>query len=876
MALHRRVRSTSPFLGILALLLGAAVWISLVAAGSASSIVEPEVRNRILREGRLRVIVELRLPGGAHVPEGLLTGAGQSAQRRDIASVRLQVLSRLMGRNHSVVQQYSTVPMVALEIGPDALTELEASGLWVRRVVVDMLNAPSLPQSIPLIGADQDWSLGFDGTGMIVAIVDTGVESTHPFLAGKVVEEACYSSNVTGHSTTMCPNGSTQQTGTGAGMTCPLSACWHGTHVAGIAAGNGAGASVAFSGVAKNAQIMAVQVFSKFTNASDCGGSAPCALAWTSDIIAGLERVYSLRGSRIFSSVNLSLGGGSYTAPCDSDPTKPIIDNLRSAGIATVVAAGNDGYTNALNSPGCISSAISVGATTKDDAVASFSNSASFLSLLAPGVSIYSSVTGGGFAYASGTSMATPHVTGTWAVLKQAAPLASVDQILSALWTTGLPITDADSGIAKPRIRIDRALATLVPTVTSVSPNQGMPGAAVMATISGSGFAAGAAVNAGTGITVSNVVVVSATQLTATLTISATAAVGARNVSVTNPGGGTGTLSGGFMVATGGGAGASVSVTSIVPNQGAPGTSIPVTISGSGFASGVTVSAGAGIMVVNVTVRSTTELTATLTIASGAVPGARDITVANSGGNGGTLAGGFAVLASVTVSSISPNQGTQGGTVSVTIGGAGFMAGASVSFSGTGVTVSNVSVGSSTQLTGTFVIASGAAVGARDVTVTNPSGGNATLTGGFIVVSSIPATLSVAYNGKAQDRVGQGETALGADGAPDGTLTVTLNGSGGRTVTGLVLASNWPTWPGTWRTSSPGTGNWVLGVAATQTGPLLNAPGTTAVNFAVADGGSFVVFAADYLGGEFAPGNVLAVTATFSDGSTATASTSVN
>jgi subtilisin family serine protease len=259
--LHR-VSPATAFVAILSLLLGVALWITLVAADSASSIVEPEVRNRMLREGRLRVIVELWLPGGAHVPEGLLTGAGQGVQRRDIASARLHVLSRLVGRNHRVVQQYSTVPMVALEIGPDALTELEASSLSVRRVVVDTLNAPSLPQSIPLIGADQDWSRGFDGTGMVVAIVDTGVESTHPFLAGKVVEEACYSSNVVGHSATMCPNGSTQQTGTGAGVTCPLSACWHGTHVTGIAAGNGAGASVAFSGVAKNAQIMAVQVFS--------------------------------------------------------------------------------------------------------------------------------------------------------------------------------------------------------------------------------------------------------------------------------------------------------------------------------------------------------------------------------------------------------------------------------------------------------------------------------------------------------------------------------------------------------------------------------------------------------------------------------------
>ena len=508
----------------------------------------PEVRERILREGRVRVIVEMRLPGGAHVPEGLLTGAALSVQRRDIADAQLQILARLAGRTYRVLQQYSSVPLVALDVGPDALAELEASGAWVKRVVLDTLHAPSLPQSVPLIGADQAWSRGFDGTGVVVAILNTGVESTHPFLAGKVVEEACYSSNVSGHSTTVCPNGSTQQTGPGAGASCPLSSCWHGTHVAGIAAGNGGGAGLPFSGVAKGAQIMAVQVFSEFTNASDCGGSAPCVLAWTSDIIAGLERVYSLRGARNFSSANLSLGGDAFTSPCDSDPTKPIIDNLRSVGIATVVAAGNNGYTNALSAPGCISSAISVGATTKGDVVASFSNTASFLSLFAPGVSIYSSMTGGGFAYASGTSMATPHVTGTWAVLKQAAPSASVAQILAALQTTGLPVTDSDSGITKPRIRIDQALSVLVPTVSSVSPNQGTSGATVPVTINGSGFVAGATLSFGAGITVSQLNVVSAAQLTATLTISSGAALGGRNVSVTIPGGGTGTLAGGFAV----------------------------------------------------------------------------------------------------------------------------------------------------------------------------------------------------------------------------------------------------------------------------------------------------------------------------------------
>ena len=194
---------------------------------------------------------------------------------------------------------------------------------------------------------------------------------------------------------------------------------------------------------------------------------------------------------------------------------------------------------------------------------------------------------------------------------------------------------------------------------------------------------------------------------------------------------------------------------------------------------------------------------------------------------------------------------------------------------GGAITVSSVSIGSATQLTATLNIASGAALGARNVTVTVSGGGSATLTGGFTVTSAAPATLTLAYNGKARDRVGQGETALGPDGALDGTLTATLSASGGRTVTRLRLDSDYPSAPGMWQTSSPGTGHWVLGAALTLDGALLNAAGTMAVNFAVADGGSFVVFAADYLGSQFLSGRTLTVTATFSDGSTATASTAV-
>jgi hypothetical protein len=146
-----------------------------------------------------------------------------------------------------------------------------------------------------------------------------------------------------------------------------------------------------------------------------------------------------------------------------------------------------------------------------------------------------------------------------------------------------------------------------------------------------------------------------------------------------------------------------------------------------------------------------------------------------------------------------------------------------------------------------------------------------TATAATTVPTAPQATLTLAYNGKLQDRVGQGNTALAPDGALDGTLTATLSGSGGRTVTALRLDSNAP---GTWVTTS-GAGYWVLAVAPTLGGTVLNAPGSVALNFPVADGGSFVVFASDYLGGEFLPGRTLTLTATFADGSMATAVTTV-
>jgi len=414
--------------------------------------------------GSLRVILTLNT---VFQPEGSMAGtAAVNAQREAIGQIQQALVDRIAGLALDEPYRFETVPLVVATLNEEGLKAALESGL-VTAVQEDLPDSPTLAESTPLIGATAAWASGFTGTGQTVAILDTGVDKTHPFLAGKVVSEGCYSTTDPNYgSTSVCPGGVTATTAVGSGVNCNLLiyGCEHGTHVAGIAAGKG----TTFSGVAKDASIVAVQVFSRFDTSTYCQPSpVPCALSFTSDQIKGLERIYLLRGTLKIASVNMSLGGDGYASNCDTDSRKPIIDQLRAVGIATVVASGNNGYTNGLSAPACISSAVSVGSTgdgsggTTTDVVSYFSNSASFLKLLAPGAVIYSSVPGGAYASLQGTSMAAPHVAGAWVVMKSKNPRLSVDQVLNALTSTGLMVSDARNGISKPRIRLVQALAAI-------------------------------------------------------------------------------------------------------------------------------------------------------------------------------------------------------------------------------------------------------------------------------------------------------------------------------------------------------------------------------------------------------------------------------
>ena len=401
-------------------------------------------------------------------------------------------MKELTGHDPASLKRFEYAPYLAVRVNAAGLEALRLAP-DVIDIHEDKLLRPALTESVGLIGSWYYSAFGYTGAGATVAILDTGVDKTHPFFAtyyedlsgrlpgiagvdqtyyydfNKIVSEACYSTNdTTDHASSLCPGGISESTAIDSGLNCVgLSGCGHGTHVAGIAAGK----SPYFSGVAKNASLISIQVFSRIDDPSECDGSESCIRSFTSDLMRALERVYTLRDTHYIASVNLSLGSGRFSSNCDTHPLKGIIDQLRSSGIATVIASGDDGYTDAISEPACISSAISVGATGDGtivgaDQVATYSNSAPFLNLLAPGDSITSSIPGGGFATYSGTSMGAPHIAGAWAILRQQGH-ADVTEALNYLRSRGFPVTDTRNGVTLPRLNLGPppgCIATNVPS----------------------------------------------------------------------------------------------------------------------------------------------------------------------------------------------------------------------------------------------------------------------------------------------------------------------------------------------------------------------------------------------------------------------------
>ena len=458
-----------------------------------------KLKAKAIEKGMVPVIVGLELPM-PFIPEGAhASPRARERQREAIMTSRERFFEKMSNQatgDYIQYAQWDSLPYVAIKANVKALERLMNNPL-VTSVQEDSPDKAHLLSTTAHIGADDTWNAGFGGLGQTVVILDTGIDTDHPFFGGRVVDEACWS-NGPGQAgnVSLCDDTTNNQTGLGSadaetaqcwqtvGNTGTANICDHGSHVAGIAAGGDPGGvdATGYNGVAPEANIIAIQVFTRLNIAADCAPSAaPCVSSYASDQLSALNYINdTLRIHHNISSVNMSLGGGVFISDCDGDNQgrKPAIDNLLSNGIATVITSGNSGYTDALGRPGCITTAITTGAVQDpgDDVIF---NMHSLVDLLAVGASVDSSVPNDDYDNKGGTSMAAPQVTGAFAILKAFDPAMSVTDIENLLETTGVLVSDErppcdfsatggrvceSSGLTKPRIQLDAAIASLTET----------------------------------------------------------------------------------------------------------------------------------------------------------------------------------------------------------------------------------------------------------------------------------------------------------------------------------------------------------------------------------------------------------------------------
>lgn len=414
------------------------------------AMLDPEALASAERDGSATVLITVRNPftGGKHNPNSFASMKRSNKRTSDGVFSDNGIKSPVTG-------DYSEFGVVSAH-----LTKQEIKALYTSkdaRVLGVELNKPMaqpmLNRSTATMNMASAWNNNFRAAGQNIVIMDTGVQSNHPFFrnaAGnsRVVLEACFGTNntwaavgnITSLFNSVCPN----QNAMGdspvglVGSAAPIAN--HGTHVAGIAAGrsNLAIAGGLLQGVAPDANIVAIQVFSR--------DNANRVISFTKD----LEDAMALVNTAVTQgtqnnpiTVNLSIGSGKYPAICDAVSTAftASVNTLFNAGVPVVAATGNGdsaniGYRGFTTWPSCVSNVIKVGSTDNDGVgttISTFTNRPNMNNFpataavwMVPGGGVNSSIPGSTTAIDSGTSMAAPHITGLYAAIKAAIPGVSV------------------------------------------------------------------------------------------------------------------------------------------------------------------------------------------------------------------------------------------------------------------------------------------------------------------------------------------------------------------------------------------------------------------------------------------------------------------
>ncbi|WP_343240410.1 S8 family serine peptidase [Streptomyces sp. SID14515] len=394
---------------------------------------DTEAARASYRNG-LKVIVGYTDAAAATTARAAVAAAGGTKVRRTIEALNAQAVTT-PGRD--LPQLWKALTRAGG--GGDGTARRTAAG--IDRVWLDGTVTAQLDVSVPQIGADKVWAAGYDGTGVKVAVLDTGVDETHPDLTGQQIAEKNFSASA---------DAKDRQ--------------GHGTHVASTIAGTGAKAGGAYKGVAPGARLIDGKVL-------DDSGSGN-----ESDIITAVEWAVG-EGADI---INMSLGGPDSPGV---EPLEETVDHYsESAGVLFAIAAGNEGPgASTIGTPGAADRALTVGAVDDGDAMASFSSRGPRVGdgaikpdVTAPGVDITAASAPGsaiateygenpeGYVTISGTSMATPHVAGAAALLKQRNPDWRAAELKGALTgsakDTGFTAFEQGAG----RIQADRAVEQTV------------------------------------------------------------------------------------------------------------------------------------------------------------------------------------------------------------------------------------------------------------------------------------------------------------------------------------------------------------------------------------------------------------------------------
>ena len=387
----------------------------------------------------VRVVVMLQSPGLRSTALGNVAG-----RRNEIARLQQAISETLESHDFETINRFKAIPaMVGVVKNESALARLAANPNVIM-IDEDIGGTGHLDDSVTLIDADQRHLYGNEGSGVVVAVLDSGVDTDNSDLAVSIIHQECFldfdgSINGVG----LCPSGSDRQSGAGAAE----DDAGHGTHVTGIVTSNGV--ITPGPGVAPSANIISIKVLA--------GPTFRGVFQYFSEVLAALDFVINNPQMNI-RVINMSLGTSAlYNGDCDSSTSfnaagASAINTLRANGVIAFASSGNNGSGTQMTSPACISNVVSVGSSNSSGFMSAFTNSNSSLDIVAPGAGIKSSGIGDTVKNASGTSMASPHAAGCAALLIESGDASTPDMIETRLESSQVLVTNPLNGLSFPHI----------------------------------------------------------------------------------------------------------------------------------------------------------------------------------------------------------------------------------------------------------------------------------------------------------------------------------------------------------------------------------------------------------------------------------------